>query len=161
MQFEVLHPPHRNSFYWFDNRLLLEAKVAFYLKESLGTSTEVLARFTQAISNRLKEEEPARARYMWLRSQPAGGREPIEVRIPLRNLARELEQQLPRAAVHPDLPRGRKRPGWKREFARSLAAASRDLSGVTAPQIMDTIRGYRAEKKRLPEITAGGSRRSA
>ncbi len=160
VQFKVLHPPRRNSFYWFDNRLLLEAKVAFYLKESLGTSTEVLARFTQALSNNLKEEKPARFRYVWLRSLPARGCEPIEVRIPLRTLARELEQQLPRAAVYRDLPRGRKRHGWKREFSRSLEAAARDLSGVTESQIVRAIHGYRAEKKRLPEITVGGSRKS-
>src|SRR6266852_4533153 len=141
VQFKVLHPPRRDSFYWFDNRLLLEAKVAFYLKESLGTSTEVLARFVQALSNNLKEEEPARFRYVWLRSRPARGCEPIEVRIPLRNLARELEQQLPRAAVYRDLPRGRKRPGWKREFARNLEAAARDLSGVSDSQITQAIRG--------------------
>ena len=161
VQFKVLLPPRRDSVYWFDNRLLLEAKVAFYLKESLGTSTEVLARFTQALSNNLKEGEATSLRYVWLRSRPARGREPIEVRIPLRNLAKELEEQLPRAAVYQDLPRGRKRPGWKREFARSLEAAARDLSGVTESQIMEAIRGYRAEKKRLPEITVGGSRRSA
>src|SRR5712691_3292631 len=47
VQFKVLHPPRRESIYWFDNRLLLEAKVAFYLKESLGTSTEVLALFAR------------------------------------------------------------------------------------------------------------------
>ena len=40
VQFKVLRPPRRDTFYWFDNRLLLEAKVAFYLKESLGTSIE-------------------------------------------------------------------------------------------------------------------------
>src|SRR2546425_7304134 len=108
VQFNILHPPRHDSFYWFDNRLLLEAKVAFYLKESLGTSTEVLALFTQALSKNLKEVEPTRFRYVWLRSRPAGGRELIEVRIPLRNLAKELERQLPRAAVYQDLPRGRK-----------------------------------------------------
>jgi hypothetical protein len=161
VQFKVLLPPRRNSYYWFDNRLLLEAKVAFYLKESLGTSTEMLARFTQALSQKLKESEPVRFRYVWLRSRPARGRESIEVRIPLRNLAKELEQQLPRGAVYRDLPRGRKRPGWKREFARSLEAAARDLSGVTESQIAEAIRGYRAEKKRSPEITVGASRRSA
>src|ERR1700694_4065894 len=91
VQFKVLRPPRRDSFYWFDNRLLLEAKVAFYLKESLGTSTEVLARFTQALSNNLQEEEPTSFRYVWLRSRPATGSEPIEVRIPLRNLPREGE----------------------------------------------------------------------
>ncbi|MGH2668775.1 MAG: hypothetical protein ACRDH5_06615, partial [bacterium] len=54
VQFNVLHPARRDSFYWFDRRLLLQAKVAFYLKESLGTSTELLARFTQALSSNLK-----------------------------------------------------------------------------------------------------------
>ena len=44
VQFKVLRPTRRDNFYWFDNRLLLEAKIALYLKESLGTSTEVLAR---------------------------------------------------------------------------------------------------------------------
>jgi hypothetical protein len=109
----------------------------------------------------LKEEKPSRSRYVRLLSRPARGHEPIEVRIPLRNLAKELETQLPRAAVYRDLPRGRKRPGWKREFARSLEAAGHDLSGVAESQIMEAIRGYRAEKKRLPEITVGGPRRSS
>src|SRR5437016_5424266 len=126
VQFDILHPLRRDSFYWFDNRLLLEAKVAFCLKESLGTSTEMLARFTRALSNTWKKEEPTRFRYVWIRSRPASGGEPIEVRVPLRNLAKELEQHLPRAAVYQDLPRGRKRPGWKREFTRSFEAAARD-----------------------------------
>ena len=161
VQFKVLRPPRRNTFYWFDNRLLLEAKVAFYLKESLGTSIEVLARFTQALSSSLKEKQMSRLRYVWLRSQAARSREPIEVRIPLRELVKELEEQLPQATVFQDLPRGRKRPEWKREFASRLAAASRDLSAVTESQVAEAIRGYRAEKKRLPEITVGSSRKSA
>ncbi len=161
VQFKVLRPPRRNTFYWFDNRLLLEAKVAFYLKESLGTSNEMLARFTQALSASLKEEQTMRPRYLWLRSQPARSREPLEVRIPLRELAKELEEQLPQAAMFQDLPRGRKRPGWKREFASRLAAASCDLSGVTDSRVAEVIRGYRAQKKRLPEITVGSPGKSA
>jgi hypothetical protein len=120
VQFKVLRPRRKNSFYWFDNQLLLAAKVAFYLKESLGTSTELLARFTEALSSDLKKKEANRLRYIWLRSLPATGQEPIEVRIPVGNLARQLEEQLPRAAVYRDLPRGRKRPGWRREFMRNL-----------------------------------------
>lgn len=161
VQFKVLRPTRRDSFYWFDNQLLLEAKIAFYLKESLGTSTEVLARFTQALSSNLREAQVNRLRYLMLRSLPARGREPVEIRIPLRDLVNELEEQLPRAAVYRDLPRGRKRPGWKRDFARSLEAAADDLSGVTESRIAEAIRGYRADKKRLPEITVAGSRRSA
>src|SRR6266853_6549606 len=97
VQFKVLRPTRRDSLYWFDNRLLLEAKVALYLKESLGTSTEVLALFARAPSG-LKDEEVARLRYVSLRSLPTRGttdrgscssssfassREPIEIRVPL------------------------------------------------------------------------------
>jgi hypothetical protein len=160
VQFKVLRPTRRDSFYWFDNRLLLEAKVALYLKESLGTSTEVLALFARAMSN-LKDEDVTNVRYLLLRSRPARGREAVEVRIPLRDLARELNEQLPLAAVYQDLPRGRKRPGWKREFIRSLEAAAGDLSGLTESQVAEAIRGFRAEKKQLPEITIGSSRKTA
>jgi hypothetical protein len=160
VQFKVLRPTRRDSFYWFDNRLLLEAKVALYLKESLGTSTEVLALFARALSN-LKDEDVTNVRYLSLRSRPARGREAVEVRIPLRDLARELNEQLPLAAVYQDLPRGRKRPGWKREFIRSLEAAAGDLSGLTESQVAEAIRGFRSEKKKLPEITIGSSRKTA
>lgn len=161
VQFKVLRPRRRDSLYLFDNRLLLAAKVAFYLKESLGTPTDLLARFTEALSNSLKQDERPRPRYVWLCSRPSKDREGIEVRIPLANLAKELEEQLPRAAECRDLPRGRKRSGWKREFTGKLQAAARDLSGVTESQIAETIRRYRSEKKRLPEITVVRSQKSS
>lgn len=160
VQFKVLRPIRRDSFYWFNNRLLLEAKVALYLKESLGTSTEVLVLFARALSN-LKDKEVTNVRYLSLQSRPARGREPIEVRIPLRDLAKELNEQLPLAVVYQDLPRGRKRPGWKREFTRNLEAAAGDLSGVSESAVAEAIRGFRAERKRLPEITVGPSRKTA
>jgi hypothetical protein len=61
VQFKVLRPIRRDAFYWFDKRLLLEAKIAFNLNESLGTSTEVLALFAHALSN-LKDEDVPRLR---------------------------------------------------------------------------------------------------
>jgi hypothetical protein len=152
VQFKVLRPSRRDSIYWFDNRLLLEAKIALYLKDSLGASTDVLTLFVRALSS-LSDERVSKARYLSLRSRPAKGREPIEIRIPVRDLANELNERLPAAAVFQDLPRGRKRPGWKREFARTLEAAAEDLSGVTKSQIADAIRGFRAGEKTLPEIT--------
>jgi hypothetical protein len=161
VQLKVLRPPRRDNFYWFDTTMLLEAKLAFYLKESLGTSSELLARFTEALSRNLHEEEPRKLRYVWLRSRPACGQETIEVRIPLRNLAKELERQLPRASVYQDLPRGRKRPGWKREFLRNLKAAAGDLSKATESEINEAVRGYRVGKKRLPEISVGGPKNRA
>src|SRR5437868_13305695 len=56
VQFKVLRPRRKDSFYWFDDRLLLEAKVAFYLKESLVTSIDLLARFTEALSSNLAQD---------------------------------------------------------------------------------------------------------
>lgn len=160
VQFKVLRPSRRDSVYWFDNRLLLEAKIALYLKESLGTSTDVLMLFARALSN-ISDERVSKARYLSLRSRPLRGREPIEVRIPVRDLANELNEQLPAAAMHRDLPRGRKRSGWKREFMRTLATAAKDLSGVTESQIADAVRGFRARKKTLPEITIGPPNKTA
>ena len=158
VQFKVLRPSRRESIYWFNNRLLLEAKIALYLKDC--TSTDVLTLFARALSS-LSDERVTKARYLSLRSRPAKGREPIEVRIPVRDLAKELNEQLPTAVVHQDLPRGRKRSGWKREFTRTLEAAAKDLSGVTESQIADAIRGFRAGKKTLPEITIGPSNKTA
>ncbi|HUA84554.1 MAG TPA: hypothetical protein VMB85_11885 [Bryobacteraceae bacterium] len=160
VQFKVLRPRRRDSLYLFDNRVLLQAKVAFYLKESLGTSTELLALFTRALSrNLIGDEDVAARRYVWLQSRPAASREPIEVRIPLRDLAKELEEQLPRAEVYRDLPRGRKRSEWKLDFVRSLQTAAGELGGITESQIVDAVRGYRAAKKRPPEITVGAARK--
>jgi hypothetical protein len=160
VQFKVLRPARRDSMYWFNNRLLLEAKIALYLKDSLGISTDVLTLFGRALSS-LSDERVTKARYLSLRSRTAKGREPIEVRIPVRELVNELNEQLPTAVVYQDLPRGRKRSGWKREFTRALQAAAKDLSGVTESQIADAIRGFRAGKKTLPEITIGPSSKTA
>jgi hypothetical protein len=75
-------------------------------------------------------------------------------------MANGLNEQLPLAAVYQDLPRGRKRPGWKREFTRNLEAAA-DLSGVSESQVAEAIRGFRFEKSKLPEITVALSRKTA
>ena len=160
VQFRVLRPNRRDSVYRFDNRLLMEAKIVLYLKDSLGASTDVLTLFTRALSG-LSDGYVSKARYLSLRSRPAKGRAPIEVRIPIRDLANELNEQLPAAAVFRDAPRGRKRPGWKREFKRTLQSAARELSGVTESQIKDAIRGFRAGKKGLPEITIGPANKKA
>ena len=55
VQLRVLRPRRFNNLYWFDANLLLEAKIAFYLKDALGTSSEMLGRFTQVVSRSLRE----------------------------------------------------------------------------------------------------------
>jgi hypothetical protein len=48
-----------------------------------------------------------------LRSRPVNGTNAVEIKIQFRSLAQELEEKTPLASAYKDLPRGRKRPGWK------------------------------------------------
>src|SRR5215472_6904382 len=74
VQFGVLRPFRRNRVYWFDTALLLQAKVAFYLKDSLGSSSDLLARFTSALSPNLANVKITELKDVSLRSRPAGGK---------------------------------------------------------------------------------------
>jgi hypothetical protein len=50
-------------------------------------------------------------------------------------------------------PKGRKRPGWKRDIFKNIQAGASDLDdGISEAQILKTIRRYRPERKKLPEI---------
>ena len=154
VQLKVLRPRLRDNVYRFDAKLLLQAKIAFYIKDALGTSSELLGRFTDVISGQLRASGEARPQYIALRSRPANGKDAIEIKIPLRSLAKELEEQLPVALAYKDLPKGRKRPGWKSEMFRTLHSAASNLKGETSEaQILETIRLYRAERGNLPEIS--------
>jgi hypothetical protein len=153
VQLRVLRPSLRNQVYWFDFSLLLQAKVAFYLKESLGSSSDRLARFTRTLAINLKNNQLDDLQDVSLRSRPVTGKDPVEIKIPLRSLALELKKALPRAAACRDLPRGRKRPGWKKDFLRSLQAAAVQMGDVSDDEILKTVRetrGTLARRKRLP-----------
>src|ERR1022692_2125680 len=108
IQLGVLKPKKKADCYWFDPNLLLQAKVAWHLKESLGISTKFLTRILAGISG-----EHAN---ILVTSRLAPGSAPIEIRIPVARLNAEIERQMPLAEIARDLPRGRKRAGWKREF---------------------------------------------
>ena len=152
VQLGVVSPRRRNKVFWFDWNLLLQAKVAFYLKESLGASSDVLARCTEALARELKKTQGKLFRDIRLESRPPLGKESVEIKVPLRSLARELKEQLALASEYKDLPRGRKRAGWKKQLARSLENASRSLKNVSEDQVTRAIREYRSERKKLPEI---------
>lgn len=72
--------------------------------------------------------------------------------IPLGALAADLERRLPLADVAKDLPRGRKRRGWKREFLKTLSDASDDLRDVSEKHVLDAIRRVRSQRNK-PELT--------
>ena len=57
-----------------------------------------------------------------------------------------------RADLYRDMPRGRKRAGWKKEFLDALTNAAKDLGEISEEEIQRTIRSYR-EERRMPEIT--------
>ena len=157
VQLGVLRPSRRNRVYWFDIGLLLQAKVAFYLKESLGSSSDLLARFTAALSQNLTRGKLNELTDVSLHSRPASGKDAVEIRIPLRSLALALEKQLPRASASRDLPRGRKRAGWKKDFLRSLEAAAAEMGEVSGEEILKTVRETRAmlARRKRPPVPEG------
>jgi hypothetical protein len=88
-----------------------------------------------------------------LRSPSLNGINAVEIKIPVRSLARELEEQIPLASAYKDLPKGRKRAGWRKDFLRSIQKAAADLGDISEKEILKTVREYRSRRKKLPEIT--------
>ena len=153
VQLGVIRPTRRNSVCWFDTNLLLEAKVAFYLKETLGSSSDLLAKFTEAFSKNFGKASLGELGDICLRSRPLNGTTAVEIKIPVRSLAQELEEQIPLASAYKDLPKGRKKAGWKKDFLRSVQKAGADLGDISEEEILKTVREYRSGRKKLPEIT--------
>ena len=116
VQLGVLRPSRRNLVYWFDTCLLLQAKVAFYLKDSLGSSSDLLARFTMALSQNLTNGTLGELKDVSLHSRPANGKDAVEIKIPLRSLAMELEKQLPRATSQPRYSPRAQKSGMEKGF---------------------------------------------
>jgi hypothetical protein len=153
VQLGVVRPSRRNRVCWFDTNLLLQAKVAFYLKETLGSSSDLLAKFTEAFSKNLGSAKMGELGDICLRSRPVNGTDAVEIKIPVRSLARELEDQIPLASAYQDLPKGRKRAGWKKDLLRSVQKAGADLANISEEAVLKTVREYRSGRKKLPEIT--------
>lgn len=154
VQFGVVRPRRKNNIFFFDFKVLLQARVAFYLRDSLGASSEVLAAVCAALGQELKKSRRVNRGFqdIYIQARPHWQSEALEMKIPLKSLAQELQQQLPRAAARKDLPRGRKRPGWKEEIIGTLEEASEALAGVTEEEILNTIRKYRSKRRKQPEI---------
>ncbi|MPY88392.1 MAG: hypothetical protein GEU99_10740 [Luteitalea sp.] len=149
VQFKVIRPKRRGRAYWFDRDTLLQAKCAFYLKETLGASTEYLAGFVRALAGRrdlTKERASVR-----IESSPRPGLPPVGIIVPVGMLRRALEARIPLAAVAKDVPPGRRRPGWKQEFLRSLRDAAQEMPELSEEQILSVVRQHRRTRGR-PEI---------
>jgi hypothetical protein len=152
VQFGVLKPQRLAGTYFFDMKALLAAKVALYLKESLGTRTSVLSKLMDAFSAFEEGLQAQSPNYVVFNCRLAAGEEPIKLGVPFRALEEQVEEGMNRVEIYKDLPRGRKRRGWKKEFLESLSEAAKDIGEVSEEEILRTVRTYRREK-RAPEIT--------
>src|ERR1700685_3249688 len=152
VQFGVVKPKRSDGTYFFDANTLLVAKVASYLKESLGTRTSVLSKLMKVFSaceEKLKSENP---KYVIFSCRLVEEEEPIKLGVPFRTFGEQIEERMGRVDLYKDMPRGRKRLGWKKEFLKSLGDVAKDLGEVSEEDILRTVRAYRKEK-RSPEIT--------
>jgi hypothetical protein len=59
---------------------------------------------------------------------------------------------MPLADQARDLPRGRKRAGWKEELRTALKQGAADLENVSQADVARTIKSYRRERRK-PELT--------
>ena len=147
VQFGVVKPKRFEGTYFFDTNTLMVAKVAFCLKESLGTRTSVLSKLMDVFLASEKEFKADNPKYILSAEE-----DPIKVGVPFRALGKQLQEQMIRADLYRDLPRGRKRRGWKKEFLESLTEAAKEIGEVSDEEILQTVRAYRRER-RAPEIT--------
>lgn len=152
VQLKVIKPIRRGNLYWFDANLLIQAKVAFYLKQSLGSSSDLLARFTEALSKNIDTLQ-MQNKYVWLRSRPMNGAEPVEIKIPIHSLAVEIGYRLPQVYPSKKYRKRRSRAEWKKDFVRTMQKAAIALGDISEEEILRTIREYRAERKKMPEIS--------
>jgi hypothetical protein len=151
VQFGVVKPKRVDGAYLFDRETLLTAKVAFRLKESLGTRANVLSKLIDVFRASEKGLRAKNPEYVVFTCRFAE-EEPIKLGVPFRSLGEQIEQGLSRAELYRDLPPGRKRAGWKKEFLEALSDAAKDIGEISQEEIQRTIRDYRAER-RVPEIT--------
>jgi hypothetical protein len=152
VQFGVVKPQRSRGTYLFDMKVLLAAKVAMYLKESLGTRTSVLSKLMDAFSASEEKFMTQNPNYVVFSCRLTAEEEPIRLGVPFRALEEQVEERMNRADLYKDLPRGRKRRGWKKEFLESLGEAAKDIGKISEEEILRTVRSYRKEKG-APEIT--------
>ncbi len=152
VQFGVVKPKRSAGTYFFDTNTLLVAKVAFCLKEYLGTRTSMLSKLMDAFLASEEELKSANPKYIVFKCRLSAEEEPIKLGVPFRALGEQIADRIGRAGLYKDLPRGRKRRGWKKEFLKSLTEAAKDIGEVSEEEILRTVRAYRRER-RAPEIT--------
>jgi hypothetical protein len=135
-----MKPQRSDGNYVFDTNTLLVAKVAFCLESPLGTRTSVLSKLMNVFVASEKEPKSENPKYIVFTRQLSAEEESIKVGIPFRTPGEQLRERMRRADLYRDVPRGRKRRGWKKEFLESLTEAGKDIGGVSNQEILRTVR---------------------
>ena len=91
--FGVVKPERSAGTYFFDMRTLLAAKVALYLKESLGTRTSVLSKLMDAFTASQEELRTQNPNYVVFNCRLTADEEPIKLGVPCRALEAEVEKE--------------------------------------------------------------------
>jgi len=86
VQFGVVNPKRSEGTYFFDTNTLLVAKVAFYLKEYLGTRTRVLSKLMEVFLASEKELKSENPKYIVFTCRLSAEEEPIKLGVPFRAL---------------------------------------------------------------------------
>src|SRR5215467_2023870 len=115
----------------------------------LETNDQKLMAAFSACEEKFKAEAP---NYIVFSCRFASDEEPIKLGVPFRAFEEQVEERMSRLDLYRDLPRGRKRRGWKKQFLETLTEAARDLGEISEEEILRTVRSYRRER-RTPEIT--------
>jgi hypothetical protein len=153
VQAGVLRPRRQGNVRYFDRKQLLSAKVAFFLKDSLGASARYLSTFTRAVSA-VPGFASGAAEAVRLESGASGARR-VSILIPIRALASELDQRMPLADCVKDLPRGRKRATWKAELRDALLEGSKSLDRVSTAEIARSVADVRRRRRKAePTVVA-------
>ena len=145
VQAGVLRPRRVGTLYHFNREVLVSAKVALYLKHSLGASTQYLTRFIRAVAQ-VPGFASGKAAMIRVKTG-TDDQQLLSILIPLGGLVAYVDERMPLAKQARDLPRGRKRAGWKKELRAALEEGANDLEGVSPADIAKTTKAYRRERR--------------
>ncbi len=154
VQFRVIAARKEAGIVYYDTRHLYAAKVALYIRNAFGTSTARLSGLTKPLIELLRSRDASTIEGITFLSRPSRSTRAIEIKVPFRELVEDVDERIRQLHLFEDVPRGRKRAGWKRDFLAALGEAAEEL-GKVPPQeeLLKRIREYRRQKRAKPEIT--------
>lgn len=149
VQFNIVSPQMSGDRYLFKTADLCRALVANTLKTRLGMKTQSVR--TVLDSTHLSWDKLLVAKPSWLFFHIPlrdNGKDELQVKVPFRQMASAMEKRLNKVALYRDLPRGRKRPGWKKEFMAVLRQAASEMGNVSEEEIWKEVAEYRKARRK-------------